>query len=371
MSTHPEHEGGAVLDDPESGRWAPHVSMILPVRNEANHIEACLGRLLEQDYPRHLSEILVVDGCSDDDTADVVRRIQERHPEVSLRLLRNPLHTVPPALNLGIRAATGDVVIRVDGHTVPHVDYVSRCVAALAESGAANVGGVIEPRGATSFGRAVALATQHPLGAGDARYRIGGAAGDVDTVPFGAFRRDIFERVGLFDESMVRNQDYEFNVRIRDAGERIYLDPMIRATYSPRDTVKDLWSQYFQYGWWRVETWKRHPDSLRWRQAVPAIAASFFVLLTLIAPWSPIATALLGVATAVYLAAVSLISWRIARLSASVGRVVLAFVTIHFAYGFGFLANVISGGRFPFRAQPAHVPRLGDRVDHSISEVSR
>jgi hypothetical protein len=213
---------------------------VLPIRNEADHIEACLERLLRQDYPRDRLEVLVVDGASDDGTPEVVERVRANHPDADLRLLDNPQRTVPPALNIGIRAARGDVIVRMDGHAVPAPDYVAACVAALARSGAANVGGVVEAEGATPFGQAVALATQHPLGAGDAKHRIGGAAGDVDTVPFGAFRRDVFDKVGLFDESLVRNQDYEFNVRIRAAGERVHFDPRIRFAYTPRGSARAL-----------------------------------------------------------------------------------------------------------------------------------
>lgn len=344
--------------------WRPRVSVILPVRNEGDHIDACLERLLRQDYPAHLIEVLVVDGHSDDDTAARVRELQRRHPEADLRLLDNPRRTVPHALNLGIRAAGGEVIVRMDGHAVPAPDYLSTCVAALARSGAANVGGIVVAEGATPFGHAVALVTQHPLGAGDARYRIGGAAGDVDTVPFGAFRRELFRRVGLFDESLVRNQDYEFNVRVRASGERVYFDPAIRFTYTPRGDVRSLWSQYLQYGWWKVETVRRHPRSLRWRQLLPP---AFFLgtgAAAVSAPWWPFAAWAWAAAVAAYLGAIGLVAVRVARPPATVPMVVLAFAVIHAAWSTGFVLNGVSGGRFPFRAGPPSVPRL--EADASI-----
>jgi succinoglycan biosynthesis protein ExoA len=348
----------------------PQVSVVLPVRNEAAHIEACLERLLAQDFPQDRFEILVVDGRSDDDTRVVVERVRGRHPAATLRLLDNPQRTVPPALNVGIRAARGEIIVRMDGHAVPASDYLSACVAALQRSGAANVGGVFASKGATPFGEAVALATGHPLGAGDARYRIGGTPRDVDTVPFGAFRRAAFERVGLFDESLVRNQDYEFNVRLRAAGERVHFDPAIRVAYTPRGTVRALASQYFQYGWWKVETVRRHPSSLRWRQAVPPAFVAFLAVALLAAPWWAPAAIALGVTLAVYLGTLGLAAWRVARPPATPVGVLVAFVVIHFGFSLGFLLNALSRGTFPYRAQPPRVPRIGDAPREGAAEVT-
>lgn len=357
-SGHGATVGAAGTLEAAGARSLPFVSVVLPIRNEAAHIEACLERILAQDYPLDRMEVLVVDGRSDDATVDVVRHVQERHPDASLRVLDNPDRIVPPALNVGIRAARGEVVVRMDGHSVPAPDYVSACVRALSESGAANVGGAVEAVGATPFGRAVAVATGHALGAGDARYRIGGGASDVDTVAFGAFRRDVFSKTGLFDESMVRNQDYEMNVRIRAAGERVRLDPSIRFTYTPRGTVRGLAKQYFEYGWWKVETLRRHPGSLRWRQAVPAAFVAAVVLGALLAPWWGVARWGLVAALAPYAAVVAIVSARLAPTAgdAGIARIAGAFAVIHGAWGFGFLTNVLTGGRFPRPAGPARVP---------------
>ena len=340
--------------------WLPLVSVVVPVRNEAASIEACLERLLQQDYPREHVEILVVDGCSEDATRDVVEQVRARHPEASLQLLHNPRRTVPPALNLGIRAARGDVIVRMDGHALPNHDYLRACVTALKRSGAANVGGVVVAKGATRFGEAVALATQHPLGAGDAKHRIGGRAGDVDTVPFGAFRRDVFVRVGLFDESLVRNQDYEFNVRLRAAGQRIHFDPAIRFTYTPRGDIAALWSQYFQYGWWKVETVRRHPHSLRVRQmAPPALLAGFLITASAATFWTPALVALL-LGFSAYLITMGAASSRVARPPIAVFQVLIAFAVVHFSWSFGFLLNIVTRGTYPFRSGPPTVPRIAE-----------
>ena len=346
---------------------APFVSIVLPIRNEADHIGACLERLVDQAYPRDRFEILVVDGRSDDGTVDVVRKVQDRHPDVALRLLDNPDRTVPQALNRAIRVAHGDVIVRLDGHTVPANDYVAASVAALEASGAANVGGVVEAVGATPFGEAVVIATRHPLGVGDAKFRSGGDASFVDTVPFGAFRRAVFVRTGLFDESMVRNQDYEMNVRIRAAGERIYLDPAIRFTYTPRGTVRGLAKQYFEYGWWRVETVRRHPRSLRLRQFVPAAFVAGLVVAALLAPWWGVARFGLAAVLAIYGATLFGVAARATRPPVSVASVALAFAVIHLTWGAGFLCSAASGGRYPFRARPPHVPTWDGAV--SVAET--
>lgn len=334
----------------------PTVSIVVPIRNEEAHIESCLEGLLDQDYPPSLMEIIVVDGCSEDGTLDAVARFAAHHPSARLRVLTNPAITVAPGFNAGVRAACGDVIVRMDGHTVPARDYVSRCIQALLRTGAANVGGGIEPCGNTPFGYAVATAIQHPLGAGDSRFRVGGAEGDVDTVPFGAFRRDVLERVGLLDESMARNEDYELNVRIRAAGERVYFDPTIRSRYTPRGSVGALWNQYFQYGWWKVETWRRHPSSLRWRQALPPTFCATLVLLALAAPWSSAAAAGLAAIASFYVLVVGLASWRIARPPVSPTALAIAFVVLHLAFGFGFLTNLVSRGRYPYGPAGSRVP---------------
>ena len=344
---------------PAADTGPPTVSVVLPVRNEGRHLQACLERLIDQDYPRDRVEIIVVDGRSDDATHDVLERVMSRHPNVRLRVLDNPDRIVPTALNIGIRAAVGEVIVRMDGHSIPERTHLTACVRALRSSGAANVGGGMRAEGTTPFGRAVALVMRHRLSAGDARYRTGGRAGDVDTVPFGAFRRDVFDRVGLFDESMVRNQDYEFNARLRAAGERVYFDPSINFVYAPRETPGGLWRQFFQYGWWRVETIRRHPSSVRWRQLVPPIFVGTFTTALLLAPWFLTASWALVAITAAYLGTVATVSLAIARSdgTATPLNIALGFAIIHLAFGTGFLTNLLTGGRLPYRSGPPAVPR--------------
>lgn len=354
---------------------APVVSVVLPVRNEGERLAPGLMRFLRQDYPAERLEILVVDGRSEDDTREVVRRVQRELPGGErIHLLDNPGRTVPPALNVGIRRARGEVIVRFDGHSVAEPDYVRRAVEALRASGAANVGGIMHARGETPFGRAVAAATGHPLAVGGAKYRTGGA-GEVDTVPYGAFRRDAFVRVGLFDESMVRNQDAEFNVRLRGAGQRVVLDPSIRFTYTPRGTPGALWRQYFQYGWWRVETLRRHPRSLRLRQTAPPAYLAFVASSLVASAWLPALGWLAAGAVALHGATVVSVAATLGRRhpDAGPGRVASALGIVHLAWGSGFLTNLLSGGRWPYRAGSPRVPTLSPErtADEAVTASQR
>ncbi len=222
------------------------VSVIMPIRNEARFIRRSLGALLGQDYPLGHMEILVADGHSTDGTRDIVRGLQQRHPQ--LKLLDNPGRIVATGMNEGIRRARGEVIVRVDGHTVVAPDYISCCVASIQRSGADNTGGRMDAVGEGRFGEAVVLATCSPFGVGGARFHYSQREEWVDTVYMGAWRRATFDRVGLFDETMVRNQDDELNYRLLERGGRILLDPSIRSTYTVRSAPGALWRQYFQYG---------------------------------------------------------------------------------------------------------------------------
>ncbi len=339
----------------------PPVSIVLPIRNEEKDIVACIDNLLHQDYPHQLIEILIVDGMSSDNTRTIVSQMIRATPHRVIKLLDNPQGIVPSALNVGIRSAMTDVIIRMDGHTVPDRTYISRCVKTLVETKAANVGGLIRATGTTAFGSAVALAQTHPLGAGDAKFHYSEEPEYVDTVYMGAFNKGAFERAGLFDESMVRNQDYEMNIRIRKTGGRIYLDPGIVSSYRPRDTPRKLWKQYFEYGWWKVETLRRHPDSLRWRQFIPV---AFVVALLVLSPLAflPFARFLLAVQVSLYVSAIGYATAQLSRKqkhsNAVVARFPLALILIHVSWGLGFLLSLVSRGRFPFRAGPPQVPTL-------------
>ncbi len=318
----------------------PFVTLILPIRNEARYIAQCLDAVVAQDYPRDKIEILVVDGMSHDGTRDVVAQFSAR--DARIRLIDNPERIVPTALNRGIRVARGDVIIRVDGHAVIAPDYVRRCIDDLAVVDADCVGGAISTVGQTWIARAIAIAQSSPFGVGSAVFRYARQAQFVDTLAFGAYRREVFERLGLFDEELVRNQDDEFNFRLTRAGGKIWLDPQIHSTYFSRATLRGLWKQYFEYGFWKVRVIQKHRQPASWRHLVPV---TFVLALGLSLSASVVLQSILwfaGVILPYALASLGSAAWLSLRNGVRYFPVLpLAFATMHLAYGLGFLAGLL------------------------------
>ena len=241
----------------------------MPVRNEAEHLERAVKSILAQDYPLEFDVCLAV-APSSDGTEDVADRLAAGEPRVSV--VPNPAGVTPAGLNAAIAATSGAVVVRVDGHAELSPGYIRRAVETMRRTRAVNVGGVQDARGETPFERSVAAAMTSWFGTGGSRFHVGGAEGPVDTVYLGVFDRSAGDAVGWFDESLVRNQDYELNIRLREAGGTIWFDPALRVSYRPRGSLAALARQYHDYGWWKAEVLRRHPESLRLRQAIPALA---------------------------------------------------------------------------------------------------
>jgi succinoglycan biosynthesis protein ExoA len=320
------------------------VTVIMPIRNEAAFIERSLGAVLAQDYPADRLEVLVVDGMSGDETRGIVQGMLVGHP--TAYLVDNHGHRTTAALNLGLAQASGDLVVRVDGHTVVEPDYVYRCAEALAATGADCVGGPMRAVGQTPFGEAVALATSHPFGVGGARFHYATEPQQVDTVYMGAWLRHTLEQAGQFDEEMACNEDDEFNYRLRARGGRIWLDPRIRSTYYARSTLRSLWRQYFRYGLWKVRVFQKVPGSAQFRHWVPP-------LFTLAVVGGLVAALLLPLLRPFYLAGLALYALSTlavsARIAARAGwrhllRLPPVFVSLHLAYGLGFWAGVARFG---------------------------
>lgn len=323
----------------------PFVSLVIPMRNEEGHIRPCLESVFSQDYPAERMEILVVDGRSTDHSRDMVAHYAQQYS--NLHLLDNPRQVTPAALNVGIRQAKGEYILRIDAHSLVPSDYVRQCVATLQRSGADAVGGVMHSIGRGYVGKAIALALGSRFGAGDSRFHYAQDEASVDTIPLPAFRREVFQRVGVFDETLIRNQDFEFNYRIRQSGGRLLLSPAIRFYYTPRSSLTALWQQYFQYGRWKVRTLQKHPDSLRWRQVMPPLFVSvFFGSLLLGLFWPPARWPFAFIAGCYLLAnlvastiAASRGGWRYLPI------LLIVFATIHFAWGLGFLYGI---ARIPY-----------------------
>jgi glycosyltransferase involved in cell wall biosynthesis len=244
-----------------------YISVMVPCRNEEKHIEKFIATLIDQDYARENMEVFFIDGLSTDNTRNIIERYSRGHPFI--RVLSNPRRIVPAAMNIGIRQAKGDVIIRMDAHTTYPRDYLSKCVAFLDKTRADNVGGPIISLSDTFWGNAIAAGMSSIFGVGNSRFRLGGFEGYVDTVPFGAYRRDVFDAIGLFDEELVRNQDDELNYRLIKSGGKIYMSPEITSCYTPRDSLRKLWLQYYEYGYWKVRVIQKHKVPASWRHLVP------------------------------------------------------------------------------------------------------
>jgi succinoglycan biosynthesis protein ExoA len=250
----------------------PLVSALIATRDEAASIEGCLDALAAQSYPADRLEIIVIDGRSADGTAARAAAWSQARAR-PVRLIDNPRRNTPAAFNLGVGAAAGAVVILLGARARPHPRFVEASVAALQRTGADAVGGVVRTVGGNAglMARAIGLAQRSPFGVGDARYRYATTECEVDTINYGAYRREVFNRIGLFDESMRYVEDDEFNYRLRAAGGRLVLDPAIRVAYLARPSLGGLWRQRYQWGRHKPRVARRHPGQMRPRHAVPAL----------------------------------------------------------------------------------------------------
>lgn len=340
----------------------PRVSIVMPVRNEADSLARSLDAVLSQDYPADRLEVLVADGQSTDGTRGLVERFARGDSRV--HLVDNPGRIVATGLNAALREVHGDIVVRVDGHTEIAPDYVRACVEALERTNADNAGGRMTAVGEGAFGSAVAAATSSPFGVGGARFHYSDREEWVDTVYLGAWPREVFARIGAFDEELVRDQDDEFNYRLRAAGSRILLTPAVRSRYRVRGTPRSLFRQYFQYGYWKVRVLQKHARQMRSRQFVPPSFVACLLVAALLGPVTPVGWTPLGLIAGVYAAANVIASAWTARRGSGLWQVLLpvAFATLHFAYGLGFLTGLIRfAGRWGDRstAGAAAIPAAG------------
>ena len=324
----------------------PRVSLIIPCYNEEIRITRLLQCLVDQTYPLEDMEVILADGMSTDRTRALIETFQKQHPLPKINIIDNPQRTIPAALNLAIKASSGKLIVRMDAHTLPAKDYVVLSVQAFDEGKGQDVGGVIDiaPGSDTWIGKAIAVATRHPLGVGDAKYRWAKIAGYADTVAFGTYARKTFDEIGFYDESLLVNEDYELNSRLRAAGGRIWIDPAIRATYYSRPDLSSLASQYFIYGFYKYRMLKRHPGTLRWRQALPPLFVLGILMLLLFAAFWHIAAILLLIVVAFYLlvlVAGSLPEVFKQRMPLLLLGIPLAIMTMHFLWGCGFWWSII------------------------------
>jgi cellulose synthase/poly-beta-1,6-N-acetylglucosamine synthase-like glycosyltransferase len=318
------------------------VTVAMPCRNEERFIEPCLRSVLAQDYPAERTEILVADGRSTDATRDILARVSSEHARV--RVIDNPHEIQAAGMNAAVRAARGDVIVRMDVHCEYQRDYVRNCVEVLAETGADNVGGAQRARATTPFQRALCAALSSPLGVGGAKYRSAECEGFVDTVFLGAFRRHVLESVGLYDPTAITNEDAELNQRIIDAGGKVYLSRRIVVHYHPRDSLGAVARQYFKYGKGRAKTLLKHGKLLGVRPALPflMLAGGAALLATShLQPFTPVAFGAYALATAAEAVRVG------SKVGPSAIPVVWAiFPVLHVSHGAGFALGLLHHGLF-------------------------
>lgn len=313
------------------------VSVIVPVSNERHFIDKTIACIEAQTYASDKFECIVVDGSSTDGTREYLEKVL---PSLRLRwvLLNNPDRIVPISMNIALRHAYGDIIVRIDGHCEIPVDYISRCVSLLSERETLGVGGPIETVGAGYIAAGIALGMSSSFGVGGSSFRIGSSSEMfVDTIPFPAYKREVINRIGLYDEELVRNQDDEYNYRVRKSGGRLLLSPDLKTRYYSRSTFFSLFKQYFQYGFWKVRVLQKHPRQMQWRQFVP-FAFVIALLLTAVLAIASVYWPLLSVLAAyvlVNIAASVIVS--IQRGLKYLPLLPWVFATLHLSYGTGFL----------------------------------
>jgi succinoglycan biosynthesis protein ExoA len=325
----------------------PAVTVVVPCRNEVHHIETCLHSILQQAPPPGGFEIVVADGMSDDGTRDILKKMAAE--ETRLRFVDNPMRITPCGMNCGIRGSFGCWISIMGSHNRYAPDYLVRCLEAAQATGADNVGGAMFSEGEQPLQRAIAAAHHSSFSAGGARWHNPDYEGPADTVFGGFYKREVFERIGLFDEELVRNQDDELNLRLTRAGGKIWQSPRIRSWYHPRNSFAALFRQYTQYGYWKVRVIQKHKLPASWRHLVPGAYLFVLALLLLAAilcflaggPWRLPSLALLF----------SVVSYGLCVLAASVHAAsntewrLLAFLPMvfpcyHVGYGYGFMRGV-------------------------------
>lgn len=302
----------------------PSVSVILPARDAAETLTAALDSIAGQTY-RRIIEVIVA--AADEESQEIA----SAH---GATVVQNPGGRTPSGLNRAISASHGEVIVRCDAHSMLPAEYVERAVRTLLETGASNVGGMQIPTGVTFWERAIAAAMKSPIGAGDARYRIGGVEGPVETVYLGVFRREALDRVGGFDEQFTRTQDYELNHRIIESGGTVWFDPNLKVTYRPRGSLSSLAQQYFEYGKAKRLFRRRHPGALKWRQlAAPALVVGLGTAVVISIVW-PLAL-WVPAGYSVVLAGTGLI--KVPSEGTAAFGIPPALATMHLAWGTGFL----------------------------------
>ena len=329
----------------------PFVSVIIPARNEAQYLHYCLDSVVEFDYPKERIEVLVVDGESSDRTREIVLEYAAKYP--FFRLLQNPNRIIPRAMNIGIEAATGEIIVRLDAHATYAPDYVSRSVELLDSTGAANVGSVQTPVGTNYWSGVVATAMASRFGMGIPAYRFTKGSRWAETAWLGTWKKSTLEAVGGFDEQWIVNQDYELNARLRRAGGEILVSSDLKTQYFVRTTPRGLVRQYFRYGIWRVKTIMAYPESVRIRQLVPPALVTAIIASAAVVPNTPWAIAGVG---GLYLTADLVAS--LSKGLRQAPALLFVYALLHLSWGSGFICGLVRFGLLKlFRSKAEQHPQ--------------
>jgi len=344
----PDDSNDRNSDSAGSAEPVRRISVIIPMFNEADHVEHLVADIAGQDFAGEV-EVVVADGASTDDSVQRLTEAAER-AGLELHVLGNPARYVSHGLNACIRRATGDLLVRLDCHTFYPPDHLRLYAEAAVHTGAWNIGGRVIPTGRTAMERAVASAMDSPFGGVHwNRFAAGSKAVDVDVVHCGAYRPEGFERAGFFDESLVRNQDDDLALRLRQAGGRVVLDPRIRSHYVPRGSLRGVFRQYFEYGFWKSVLMRKHRQVISGRSLVPLAFVGSAALLALASLWSPLALALLAGELGGYVLSAMVFGVSSLRRRGEplrlLPRVVAVFLTFHLSYALGMLWGLARSAR--------------------------
>lgn len=333
------------------------VSVIVPCRNELKYIEKFIYSVLSQEFPADKFEVIIADGMSDDGTRDILNKLAGLNKQI--KVIDNPELTTPYALNHAIRAASGDIILRMDVHTEYSNDYMQKCLDVLHETQANNVGGPARTNAIGYLQKAIQLAYHSPFAVGGARFHNINYEGYVDTVTYGCWKKETLEMIGLFDEELVRNQDDELNLRIVRNGGKIWQSPCIKSWYYPRSTITALFKQYMQYGYWKVKVIRKHKIPASLRHIIPGGFVGCLIIFSVLAPINvAVMWLLLGLMGLYFFASVlaALVTCCKPSLYKFLPVMPVVFAAYHIGYGYGFLRGVVDfiflqkGGHHSFAA---------------------
>ena len=327
------------------------VSVVIPCKNEVEYIEKCLDSFINQTYNNKFYEILVCDGMSDDGTREIVKEYEKKYSNI--KLLDNKGISAPKGMNLGIRTSESDVIIIFGAHAYADEKFIENNIRLLNKDKSIGcVGGPLETINSSLKGKAIALAMSSPFGVGNALFRYAQEEMYVDTVAFGAYKKDVLEDIGYFDEELVRNQDDEINYRVTKKGYKILLSPTIRSYYYSRDSLKKLWRQYFQYGFWKVRVMQKHGKTASIRHLVPLCFVLFNILGIVLGLFFKPIRAIWLLEVAVYILFAVLAANKVSKGSKGTFKYIpIIFFILHSSYGLGFLQGL--GAFYVFKSKKA------------------